>query len=226
MCARVTLRAGVEKVREEFGVSGADSPEVKPSYNVSPGTDVMAVVQNGGRGLARFRWGLIPSWAREAAIGHKLINARAETIAEKPAFKNAFRKRRCLIAVDGFYEWHREGGRSKPFFISLRSGGVFGLAGLYETWHDPEGEDVSSCTVITTEANSLIAPIHNRMPVIIPAKGRDEWLDTETSDLDTLSGLLVPYSPDEMDAYEVSPFVNYAANDSPKCIEPLKGKGR
>jgi putative SOS response-associated peptidase YedK len=226
MCARVTLRAGVRKVREEFGISGAEAPEVKPRYNISPGTDVLAVVRNGGNNLKTFRWGLIPTWAKEAAIGNRLINARAETVAEKPAFKAAFAKRRCLVAVDGFYEWHREGGRSVPFYIALKSGRPFGLAGLYETWHDPEGSDVSTCTVITTEANDIVAPIHNRMPVIIPPDERDNWLDPTSQDLKALQVLLRPYAPEEMDAYEVSTFVNYASHDSPECIEPVKGKER
>jgi len=224
MCARVTLRTGVKQVREEFGITGGEAPETKASYNISPGTDVLAVVRNGGNNLKRFRWGLIPSWAKEASIGSRLINARAETLAEKPAFKAAFARRRCLVAVDGFYEWRREGGRSVPFFITLKSGRPFGLAGLYETWHDPEGGDVSTCTVITTEANDTVAPIHNRMPVIIPPAERDLWLDPESKDLKSLQTLLRPYDAGEMDAYEVSSFVNYASHDSPMCIEPVKGR--
>jgi putative SOS response-associated peptidase YedK len=223
MCARVTLRGGIEKVKEEFGISSAEAPDFKQGYNISPGTDVLAVVRNGESRLSLFRWGLIPSWAREAAIGNKLINARAETLAEKPAFKDAFRKRRCLMVVDGFYEWHREKGRSIPFFISLKSGQPFGLAGLYETWNDPDGGDIETCTVITTEANEIVAPIHSRMPAIIPVQNRDLWLDPGTRDMAALGQMLKPYDPGEMDAYRVSPYVNYASNDSPECIAPVKG---
>jgi putative SOS response-associated peptidase YedK len=226
MCARVTLRSGVERVKEEFGISAAAAPDFKQSYNISPGTDVLAVVRNDENRLSIFRWGLIPSWAREAAIGNKLINARAETLAEKPAFKDAFRKRRCLVVVDGFYEWHKEKGRSVPFFVSLKSGRPFGLAGLYENWHSPEGEDMETCTVITTEANDIIAPIHSRMPVIVPEQNRGLWLDAGTQDMAALERMLMPYDPDEMDAYEVSPYVNYASNDSPECIRPVKSGDR
>ncbi len=226
MCARVTLRSGVERIKEEFGISASATPDFKQSYNISPGTDVLAVVRNGGNKLSTFRWGLIPSWAKEAAIGNKLINARAETLAVKPAFKDAFRKRRCLVVVDGFYEWHREKGkRSVPFFVSLKSGRPFGIAGLYETWHSPDGEDIKTCTIITTEANEIIAPIHSRMPVIVPEGDRDFWLDTGPQDKTVLERILKPYDPDEMDAYEVSSYVNYASNDSPECIKPVKRGG-
>lgn len=222
MCARVTLRSDVSKVREEFGIGEARAPEFKPSYNISPGRDILAVVRNGENRLCLLRWGLVPSWARDPSIGNRLINARAETLAEKPAFKDAFVKRRCLIAVDGFYEWKKEGGRSIPFYVRMKEDRVFGLAGLYETWRAPDGRDISTCTVITTGANPLLSPIHDRMPVIIPSPKRDIWLDPRMKDPAALEEMLGPYDPASMEAYEVSAFVSSSAHDSPDCIRPVR----
>lgn len=221
MCARVTLRSGAAKVREEFGVSeGEPSPDFRPSYNVSPGREVLAVVRNGENRLALFRWGLVPSWARDPSIGHRLINARAETLARRPAYREALLKRRCLVVVDGFYEWRREGGQSIPFFAHMATDAPFGLAGLYERWRSPGGRELATCTVITTGANRLLGAIHDRMPAIIPREGRSAWLDPDTRDPAVLGKLLEPFTSEKMEAYRVSTFVNSAAHDSPECIRP------
>lgn len=224
MCGRVTLRSDINAVGEEFGIRGEHALHgFKPSYNLSPGRDVLAVVGNGGNRLAFFRWGLVPSWAEDPSIGNRLINARAETLPAKPAFRDAFLNRRCLVVSDGFYEWKKERGRSIPFFISMRDGRPFGLAGLYEHWRAPDGGDLDTCTVITTEANELLSPIHNRMPAIIPAAERDAWLDAGMKDPEALLALLRPFATEGMEAYQVSSFVNSAVHDSPECIRPLKG---
>ncbi|MEJ2314870.1 MAG: SOS response-associated peptidase [Nitrospirota bacterium] len=221
MCARVTLRSGARRVREEFGIGGGrPSPDFRPSYNISPGREVLAVVRGGENRLELFRWGLVPSWARDPSIGNRLINARAETLARRPAYADAFLKRRCLVVVDGFYEWRKEGGRSTPFFVHLKTDAPFGLAGLYERWISPGGRELATCTVITTVANRLLSDIHDRMPAIIPPEGRSAWLDPNAGDPAALGRLLRPFPPEEMEAYRVSAFVNSADRDSPECIRP------
>ncbi len=223
MCGRVTLRSDISVVGEEFGIRGEHALHgFKPSYNLSPGRDVLAVVRNGENRLALFRWGLVPSWAEDPSIGNRLINARAETLAAKPAFREAFLNRRCLVVSDGFYEWKKERGRSVPFFITMKDGKPFGIAGLYETWRAPDGCDIATCTVITTDSNGLLRPLHDRMPAIIPAQERDAWLDPGTKDPRALATLLKPFGEENMEAYEVSTLVNSAAHDSPECIRPLK----
>ena len=167
------------------------------------------------------RWGLIPSWAKEEAIGNRMINARAETIAEKPSFKRALQKRRCLVIADGFYEWKAEGKKKTPMFIALRSRAPFGFAGLWEIWKAPSGEAIHSCTIITTTPNKLMESIHNRMPVILPREAETAWLDRTVDDPQKLLPLLVPYPDKEMTAYEVSLLVNSPRNDVPACIEPV-----
>jgi putative SOS response-associated peptidase YedK len=175
-----------------------------------------------GRRAGFLRWGLIPSWAKEPSIGDRMINARAETVAEKPSFRRALQKRRCLILADGFYEWRAEGKRKTPMFISLASREPFGFAGLWESWRSPTGETVRSCTIITTAPNALMESIHNRMPVILPREVEARWLDRSIEDPARLLPLLAPYPAGEMDAYEVAALVNSPRNDSPACIAPVR----
>jgi putative SOS response-associated peptidase YedK len=169
------------------------------------------------------RWGLIPSWADDPAIGARMINARAETVAMKPAFRSAFRQRRCLVIADGFYEWRKLPRRKQPHYIRLRDRKPFAFAGLWERWtgSDRVGDAASvlSCTIITTAPNELIAPLHNRMPVILRSKDYGTWLDPDTTQCDVLEPLLCPYPPDEMEAYPVSTHVNNPSNDTPECID-------
>ena len=185
-------------------------------------TQAVAVVRRAaerpGRELAWLRWGLVPAWAKDPAMGARLINARAETAAEKPAFRAAMRARRCLVVADGFYEWQRTGRAKQPHFFQLRGGRPFAFAGLWEAWRRPDNAPLETCTLLTTEANELVRPIHDRMPVILPRTAYDAWLDPAVASPDTLAPLLAPYPSGEMEARAVSPFVNSPTHDSPECI--------
>jgi len=191
-----------------------------PRYNIAPTQSVIVVNDTGQRQLVQMRWGLIPSWAKDPAIGNRMINARAETLTVKPAFRVALRKRRCLILADGFYEWQKKEKIKQPMFIRLKSREPFGFAGLWEHWNSPEGEEILTCTIITTEANELLKQVHERMPVILPREKEDEWLDPN-AEPSRLLELLKPYPSDLMEFYEVSRLVNSPANDTPDCIVPV-----
>jgi putative SOS response-associated peptidase YedK len=198
MCGRFALVSDEAAISERFAVRER-SYDFRPNWNVTPGQYIPSVIHRDGRNvLASFLWGLIPSWAKDPSIGSKLINARAETIDSKPSFRSAFSKRRCLIVADGFYEWKKEGARKIPFYYHLKSKEPFGLAGLYETWTSPDKKEIQSCTIITTEANKLIASIHDRMPVIVPKKGEHVWISDRTEDEAMLLSILQPYPADEM----------------------------
>jgi putative SOS response-associated peptidase YedK len=203
-----------------------------PSYNIAPSQTVNAAVgipkeiaQFTGESKPRlhnFRWGLIPSWAKEPAIGYKLINARSETASEKPSFRYAFTHRRCLIPTDGFYEWQQvEGSKTKkqPYFFSLKTQNIFALAGLWERWESPEGEIIETCTILTTEANDVLRPIHDRMPVILNSENWDMWLDPSFNNKHELQEILKPYSADAMTSHPVSTLVNSPKNNSPDCLQ-------
>ena len=164
------------------------------------------------------RWGLIPHWAKDPGIGSRMINARAETVAEKPAFRDALRRRRCLVLADGFFEWQRTDRAKRPMRIVMRSGEPFAFAGLWSVWKDPNGNRVPSCAIITTEANGLLRPIHDRMPVILARDAEEFWLDGGAIDPGALGGVLAPFTADAMEAYEVSTLVNSAANNHPGVI--------
>jgi putative SOS response-associated peptidase YedK len=194
--------------------------DLQPSFNVAPTQNVAVVLSNGARRLVSMRWGLVPSWATDPTIGSRLINARAESLTAKSAFKDAFKRRRCLVVADGFYEWQKRGGTKTPLFIHLEPERSFGFAGLYEIWTPPLGDQLITCTIITTEPNGLVRPIHDRMPVILPKAAEDLWLDPGVEDHTRLLDLLNPYPADEMAAHSVSSLVNSVKNDSPQCIEP------
>ena len=218
MCGRYTLRTTAREIAEVFEVP--EVPELPARYNIAPTQDVPVIrLGDGGREFALLHWGLIPSWADDPAIGSRMINARAETVAEKPAFRRAFRSRRCLVVSDGFFEWRREGGRKQPYFIRMKDERPFAFAGLWERW-EKLGEPIESCTVITGEPNEVVAPLHDRMPVIVPESAYDTWLDPGVSDPKRLQELLVPYPPEEMEAYPVSTMVNSPSNDRAGCIAP------
>jgi putative SOS response-associated peptidase YedK len=221
MCGRFTLTTDLDYIEERFSFRRTNLT-FTPHYNIAPSQPVLTVMNDGKENRAEFfRWGLIPSWAKEEAIGNRMINARAETIAEKPSFKRALQKRRCLVIADGFYEWKAEGKKKTPMFIALRSRAPFGFAGLWETWKAPSGEAIHSCTIITTTPNKLMESIHNRMPVILPRGVETAWLDHTVDDPQKLLPLLVPYPEKEMTAYEVSLLVNSPRNDVPACVEPV-----
>ncbi|MBI1800376.1 MAG: SOS response-associated peptidase [Chloroflexi bacterium] len=220
MCGRFTLSTNLADIQQAFNIQEvAFAPE--PSYNIAPTQPVMAVIQHENRNrLDVMRWGLIPVWAKDIAIGSKMINARAETLAEKPSFKRLLKSRRCLIVADGFYEWQKLGARKTPMYIRLASHQPFAFAGLYDRWTSPDGEPITSCAIITTEPNALMQPIHNRMPVIVPQDQRSLWLDPANRHADGLLALLKPYPAEEMEAYAVSRLVNSPENNSPDCIVP------
>ena len=220
MCGRYTLAVSEKQLAEAFDLSSS-LPELTPSYNVAPTQDIAAILGDGEeRRLALMRWGLIPSWADDPEIGARMINARSETVAEKPSFRAAFKKRRCLIPADGFYEWQKTNGAKQPFHIRLQNGRPFAFAGLWETWQGDGGPEVRSCTILTTGANDLLAPVHGRMPVILDPENYDFWLDPDVQEAEPLTGLLEPYPSEAMEAYPVSRFVNSPSNDDPRCVEP------
>ena len=189
-------------------------------FNIAPGQETLTVVSDGSRNNALYmRWGLIPSWAKDPSAGSRMINARAETIDARPAFRNAFERRRCLVLADGFYEWMKVGRRRTPVRVILRSGEPFAFAGLWETWMSPEDVVVASCSIVTTTPNAVLKPIHNRMPVILPREAESLWLDTSRASPDELRRLLAPYPAADMEAYEVSSLVNSTGNDTPYVIE-------
>ena len=221
MCGRYSLIADIGELAGRFEFDG-DWDKFESRFNVAPTQEVLTVVGGETRRGGLMRWGLIPHWAKDPKIGARMIYARAETVAEKPAFRDALRRRRCLVLADGFYEWQRIGGYKRPMRIVMRSGEPFAFAGLWSVWRDSEGIRIPSCTIITTAANDMLRPIHDRMPVILPREVEEFWLDGSVDDPGALGRMLSPYTDDEMEAYEVSALVNSAANDGPEVIARLR----
>jgi putative SOS response-associated peptidase YedK len=220
MCGRFTLTSDLDRLTEHFAFR-ATNLSYTPRYNIAPSQPVLTLIDAQERRAGFLRWGLVPSWAKDPSIGDRMINARAETVAEKPSFRRALQKRRCLVLSDGFYEWRKEGKKKTPLFIALKSQEPFGFAGLWETWKSSTGEVMHSCTIITTTPNTLMESIHNRMPVILPRAAEEAWLDRTVEDPQSLLRLLAPYPAEEMVAYPVSQLVNSPRNDTPACIEPV-----
>lgn len=221
MCGRFTLRSLAESLRQVYGL--AHLPDIGPRYNIAPSQPIPVVRDaRDGRRLEELRWGLVPHWADDPSIGNRMINARAETVADKPAYREAFRQRRCLVAADGFYEWERIGnGRKQPWFVRLKSDGPFAFAGLWERWRDPrQGGTLESSAFLTTEPNELVAPIHDRMPVILVGEAMEAWLDPDTTET-SLHELLEPLEPGAMEAHPVSVHVNDPAHDDARCLRPV-----
>jgi putative SOS response-associated peptidase YedK len=218
MCGRFVQKSPSKKVAEKFQVG--EVPPLVERFNVAPAQAVLAIRESGaGREAAFLKWGLVPRWAKDPALGNKLINARSETVAEKPSFREAFRRRRCLVPADGFFEWSRRGEKKRPYYFHMRDGEPFAIAGLWERW-EGEAEPLETCTLLTTEANELLAPYHDRMPVILRPEDYDLWLDAGARSDEALGALLRPYPHRGMAAHEVSPLVNNPANDDPRCAEP------
>jgi putative SOS response-associated peptidase YedK len=222
MCNRFTLSTDKDDLQSRYGFIDPDGVLLKPRYNIAPTQySSTAVVNRDIRELKMMRWGLVSFWARDIKIGNKLTNAKAETLTEKRSYKRSFREKRCLILADGFYEWKEVNKRKIPFRFVLKTRKPFSFAGLWDEWKTPEGDKLLSFTMITTSPNSLIEPIHGRMPVILHPQDESKWLDPELKDTDKLSELLVPFPSDLMEAYEVSTIVNYYKKDSPDCIRPV-----
>jgi putative SOS response-associated peptidase YedK len=240
VCGRYAASRNPDDLVEEFEIQDKPEQVLPASYNVAPTQDVYAVLERPprdepdappSRTLRVVRWGLVPSWAKDPKIGNRMINARMESVAEKPAFRRAFAKRRCLLPADGYFEWYGETkGKKQPFFIRPSDGGVLAMAGLYELWKDPnapEGEDpwLWTCTVLTTSAPDDLGRIHDRMPLLVEKSRYDEWLDPSRDDPDELSSLLVPAAPGRLTAYPVSTEVNNVRNNGPQLVEPIPAEG-
>lgn len=219
MCGRYALHSHPHVVALQFGL--AHEPAFSPRYNISPGTPALVVRADAthARRAALLQWGLIPSWAKEPSIGHHLINARAEHVADKPAFRSAFRHRRCIVPANGFYEWKATGGHRQPYYVRPLEQELFGLAGLFEHWQGPTGL-VGTCTIITTQANSMMAPIHDRMPAILSIEDYAHWLDPDHPDPSSLLRALRPHACAKMLAYPVNPRVNSVKHDDARLVEP------
>lgn len=224
MCGRYTLTATMEQIMDRFDIQAfLDEENFVPNYNIAPSQNVLAIINDGNSNRMGFlKWGLIPPWAKDPSIGNKLINARAETISEKTSFRHAFKNKRCLIIADGFYEWKRNSDHSKtPMRIKLKSDSLFGMAGIWEQWKSPNGKSVFTCSIITTTPNELMIDIHNRMPVILKREDEKAWLDPTIKDTKLLKEFLVPFDPNQMEAYQVSSLVNSPKNNSIELIQKI-----
>lgn len=230
MCGRFVQVSSPELLVERFGVDEVTAPSREPSYNVAPRAAVYGVRDRASEGerrryLSELRWGLVPSWAKDPKTGDRMINARAESLADKPAYLRAFQKHRCLVPADGFYEWQRRGGRKQPMFIHRRDGEPMAFAGLWAAWRDasePDGEWLRSCAIVTTNANDALAPLHDRMPVVLEEHDWDRWLDPTVVDVDALGRLLASARNDLLVAYPVGTAVNSANNDGPELVERVE----
>lgn len=224
MCGRYSLYTDYSTLLERFAIEEATigEEEYSPNYNVAPSQQIVAVVNDGLKNrLGTLKWGLIPPWAKDRKIGYKMINARAETAAEKPSFRNAFKKKRCLIVADSFYEWIKEENSKTPMLIQVKTGEPFAFAGLWESWTSPEGETINSCAILTAKSNKLMAPIHDRMPVILSREAEKIWLDPSVQDIKLLESLLTPFEESELEAYQVSSEVNSPKNNNPDLIRKI-----
>ena len=222
MCGRFVLENPAEQLTKAYRLSSV--PDLSPRYNIAPGQQVAVVRQNHGdtRQLVTMKWGLVPSWSKDPAFGNRLINARSETVHEKPSFRQAFRSRRCIIPASGFYEWHQAGTKKVPHYIRLRDGQIMSLAGLWEKWKAPQEEEIETCTILTTAANGLVRQFHDRMPVILHSEEFDLWLDRDVDDVDRLAELFHPYPSDLLVEHPVTMEVNSPRNDDPGCILPME----
>lgn len=222
MCGRYSLVTEIEELAERFGFEVGGLPR-QARFNIAPTQEVLTVTptvtKDGSTNhVQSMKWGLIPSWAKDPSMGNRMTNARAETIGERPMFRQAFQRRRCLVLADGFYEWMKMGKSRVPIRVILKSGEPFAFAGLWDTWRSPEAVLVHSCTIITTTPNAVMEPIHNRMPVILPREAENLWLNTDQAKAGALNALLVPYPATDMEVYEVSGLVNSPGNDTPDVI--------
>jgi putative SOS response-associated peptidase YedK len=220
VCGRFTLNTSPPSIAEHFGLD--TTPDLGPRFNVAPGQDLATVSVSGEERrsvLSSRRWGLVPTWAKDRKIGNRLINARAETVAEKPSFRSALRRRRCLVPADGFYEWAGTKGSKQPYFIGLEGRALFGFAGLWERWTDPEGEMLESCTLLTTNATEHLSALHARMPVIVDPVDYELWMDPDVNEPDLVSPVIDRNLGGALDFYPISEYVNDVRHDDPRCLE-------
>lgn len=225
MCGRYTLKTERESLLRALGLTPGSAPSaLPPRYNIAPTQLVPILLDDGGVRMALHHWGLVPEWAPDPSIGNRLINARGESLAEKRAFRDAFRQRRCLVIADGFYEWHEvEKGKPKvPYYIRMRNEEPFTFAGLWSRWKRRSGGELLTCTIVTQDSNELIGRIHPRMPAIIPPEKRAEWMDPGNRDVEALLGLLAPYDAERMEMYEVTRYVNSPQHEGELCIRPAE----
>lgn len=222
MCGRFTLYTDYEEIFRRYEIEHTLNFIFHKSYNVAPSNDVVAIIHDGAKNRAGLlRWGLIPSWAKDPSIGNKMINARSESLMEKPAFKTLVQRKRCIIPANGFYEWKQEGKRKQPMYITVSDQEIISFAGLYDIWVDAQGKRISTCTIITTKANDLMSTFHERMPVILDQENEKIWLNRRNEQIEPLLSLLQPYPSEKMTAYPVSPEVGNVKNNHSKLIEPL-----
>ncbi|GGG12812.1 SOS response-associated peptidase [Paenibacillus abyssi] len=222
MCGRYTITVTLEELMLRYMIGDTAVPYHRPKYNVAPGQMVLAVIHDGTKNrIGELRWGLIPSWAEDEKIGSRMLNARSETVASKPAYKQPFLRKRCLIPADGFYEWQKTETGKQPMRVVRKDRAIFSMAGLYDTWVAPDGRKISSCTILTTQPNELMAPIHDRMPVILRPEDEAAWLDRCNQEPSLLQQLLLPFPSEALEAYPVAAAVGSVKNDDPMCIEPL-----
>lgn len=222
MCGRFTRKENFQHLAEQLGLKVL--PPLSPRYNIAPSQLVACVRTNPEsrqRECMELQWGLVPSWAKDSNIGNKLINARGETVAEKPAFRKAFKHQRCLVLADGFYEWKQEGKAKQPYYVRFKDQRPFAFAGLWERWEKDEAAPLETCTLITTGPNSVMEPIHHRMPVILASKDFANWIDSSLQAVERINVLLRPFPSEEMEAYPVSQLVNNPRNDRPECVVPI-----
>lgn len=222
MCGRFTLTIEIEDLQAAFELENMASIPWTPRFNIAPSQPVAVITQEKPHRIEWMNWGLVPSWSKDPQIGNRLINARAETLAEKPSFKNAYTRRRCLIPADGFYEWmhlKKGAGKGDPYYFSLSGHHPFAFAGIWELWQNSQGDEIYSCSIITCAANELVKPIHERMPVILDEKSSSFWLGKHS--VQELNTILVPYASEKMRSYPVSPMVNNPVNENADCIKPV-----
>ncbi|SOC42365.1 SOS response-associated peptidase [Ureibacillus acetophenoni] len=220
MCGRFTLFASFEKILEEFDIQQAiEEVFYEASYNIAPSQQILSIINDGQKNRMGFlKWGLVPAWSKDEKMASKMINARSETVDEKPSFRKSFYQRRCLIPMDSFFEWKKDGNSKTPMRITMKDNSLFGVAGLWDTWKSPTGEAIYTCTILTTEPNDLMRGIHDRMPVILSKEQQLTWLDPRIHDKDQLKSLLVPFDAEKMIAYQVSELVNSPKNNSEELI--------
>ena len=225
MCGRFSLSTDTATVTKAFELE--TPPLFEPRFNMAPSQPVPCVKvcsESRTRELVHLHWGFVPPWAKDPSVGNRMINARSETVAERPTYRHALRRRRCLVVADGFYEWKKVGDGKQPHFIYLKSKQPFGFAGLYEHWQDEHGNELDLCTILTCPANEFMAALHDRMPVMIPPEEYEFWLDPDNQNADAIVPFLLPYPADQMAEHTVSSFVNRPGNDAPRCVESAEGE--